>query len=131
MFFQLKTHAHAFSSGVCLLLCALLLLCIAIVHGHIQAPRVSSLPEYHLSQEAGDEPSLSMVGAVAGLTVCTAVVAMCSEFLTGSLEAVAHNTGLSADFLGLIVLPIAGNACEHLTAVYVAGRILCAESCIC
>lgn len=62
-----------------------------------------------------------MVGAMVGLTACTAVVAMCSEFLTGSLEAVAHHTGLSPDFLGLIVLPIAGNACEHLTAVYVAG----------
>lgn len=72
-------------------------------------------------QEESEEPSLSMVGAMVGLTACTAVVAMCSEFLTGSLEAVAHHTGLSPDFLGLIVLPIAGNACEHLTAVYVAG----------
>lgn len=32
----------------------------------------------------------------------------------------AKKSGLSEAFLGLIVLPIAGNACEHITAVVVA-----------
>lgn len=29
---------------------------------------------------------------------------------------------LSRSFLGFIVLPIAGNACEHITAVFVAAK---------
>ena len=32
-------------------------------------------------------------------------------------------TGLSEAFLGLIILPIAGNACEHITAVLVAYKV--------
>jgi calcium/proton exchanger cax len=46
---------------------------------------------------------------------------MC-RFLTGALEQVAAKSGLSEAFLGLIVLPIAGNACEHITAVFVAVK---------
>lgn len=48
-------------------------------------------------------------------------VAVC-RFLTGALEAVADKSGLGQAFLGLIVLPIAGNACEHITAVFVAVK---------
>ena len=34
----------------------------------------------------------------------------------------AKSSGISEEFLGLIVLPIAGNACEHITAVFVAVK---------
>ena len=44
------------------------------------------------------------------------------RFLTGALEDVAKQSGLGEEFLGLIVLPIAGNACEHITAVFVAVK---------
>ncbi len=137
LFFQLKTHAHAFTSevgggewegkgGLWVWLC---------VEGGVPGMRVYMVGfiwciDVHscdicictLPQEEEEEPSLSKWGALLGLTACTLIVAVCSELLTGSLEAVANSTGLSADFLGLIVLPIAGNACEHLTAVYVAGQ---------
>lgn len=46
---------------------------------------------------------------------------MC-RFLTGAIEAVSAESGLNQTFLGLIVLPIAGNACEHITAVFVAMK---------
>jgi len=38
------------------------------------------------------------------------------------LEDVAKKSGIGEEFLGLIVLPIAGNACEHITAVFVAVK---------
>lgn len=44
------------------------------------------------------------------------------RFLTGSIEEVSAGTGIKRAFLGLIVLPIAGNACEHITAVFVAAK---------
>lgn len=44
------------------------------------------------------------------------------RFLTGAIEAVSAKSGLNQTFLGLIVLPIAGNACEHITAVFVAMK---------
>ena len=44
------------------------------------------------------------------------------RFLCGSIEEFSSHTGLSQAFLGIIVLPIAGNACEHITAVVVAMK---------
>ena len=40
--------------------------------------------------------------------------------MTGTIESFVSVTGLSEDFVGIIILPIAGNACEHITAVIVA-----------
>jgi calcium/proton exchanger cax len=40
--------------------------------------------------------------------------------LTGAVEEVSKKSGLNERFLGLIILPIAGNACEHITAIFVA-----------
>lgn len=44
------------------------------------------------------------------------------RFLTDAISEVSEKSGLSEAFLGLIVLPIAGNACEHITAVLVAYK---------
>jgi len=44
------------------------------------------------------------------------------RFLTGAIEEVSESTGVGRLFLGLIVLPIAGNAAEHITAVFVAAK---------
>lgn len=49
-------------------------------------------------------------------------VCVCHRFLTGALEETSKDTGVSAAFLSFIVLPIAGNACEHITAVVVAAK---------
>ena len=46
---------------------------------------------------------------------------MC-RFLTDAISDVSTQSGLSQAFLGLIILPIAGNACEHITAVLVAYK---------
>jgi Ca2+:H+ antiporter len=72
--------------------------------------------------EVAEQPSLSLSGALAMLTGITVIVAFASEFLTGSIEEVSKSYGISQSFLGLIVLPIAGNACEHITAVFVAAK---------
>jgi Ca2+:H+ antiporter len=78
--------------------------------------------------EDGDDGSsdegaaLSLSGAFAALTVITIAVAICSEMLTGAIEEVANQLNINEGFLGLIVLPIAGNVTEHLTAVFVAAK---------
>lgn len=41
--------------------------------------------------------------------------AAAAEYLTGAIEAVSESSGINQAFLGLIVLPIAGNAAEHIT----------------
>ena len=51
------------------------------------------------------------------LAVATAVTAIMSEALVGSIEPLTHQIGLSPFFVGLIILPIVGNAAEHFSAI--------------
>lgn len=65
---------------------------------------------------------LSRTSAIALLLVSTALVALCAEFLVGSIDYLIANSGVSQAFIGLIILPIVGNAAEHVTAVTVAAK---------
>lgn len=73
-------------------------------------------------EEDEEEPAMSLTAAVIGLTGVTVIVAISAEFLTDAITDVSTQSGLSQAFLGLIILPIAGNACEHITAVLVAYK---------
>ena len=65
---------------------------------------------------------ISRTSAVVLLLVSTALVAVCAEFLVSSINYLVDNTSVSEEFIGLIVLPIVGNAAEHVTAVTVASK---------
>ncbi len=65
---------------------------------------------------------LSRTSAVLLLLVSTGLVAICAEFLVASISSFVSNTGVSEAFVGLIILPIVGNAAEHVTAVTVASK---------
>ena len=69
-----------------------------------------------------EEPALSIFGAVLAMLIISLVVAAGSDFLCDSIEDVSQSLGLSRSFIGMIILPVAGNACEHLTAVMVAVK---------
>lgn len=60
--------------------------------------------------------------AIAMLLVATALVAVQSEILVQAAEAVVKQIGLSEVFLGLIVIPLIGNAAENAGAVLVARK---------
>lgn len=75
----------------------------------------------NLVQEEAEEeetPQLTIVGAVATLALSTVFVALCAEFMVSAINEVAKS--VSPEFIGLILLPIVGNAAEHATAVTVA-----------
>eukprot|EP00930_Biecheleria_cincta_P045199 TRINITY_DN31160_c0_g1_i1.p1 TRINITY_DN31160_c0_g1~~TRINITY_DN31160_c0_g1_i1.p1 ORF type:complete len:437 (+),score=82.90 TRINITY_DN31160_c0_g1_i1:162-1472(+) len=55
--------------------------------------------------------------AVVLMAVCTIVVAVNSEMLVDAIEAVVKKQGIPESFIGVILLPIAGNACEHAGAI--------------
>lgn len=62
-------------------------------------------------------------GRAAGvLALATVGVAVMSEILVHAVEDVTATLGLSQVFLGLIVIPLIGNAAEHATAVVVARK---------
>jgi Ca2+:H+ antiporter len=75
------------------------------------------------SSEDEDEeeyPQLHFWVAIATLTISTVLIAFCAEFMVDSIDAVTKSGGISEEFVGLILLPIVGNAAEHATAVTVA-----------
>ncbi|KAI9811229.1 MAG: hypothetical protein M1827_005561 [Pycnora praestabilis] len=95
LFFQLKTHANLFDE-----------------------------------EEQGDgdgdkqeEPHiLTPWAAGIALVVITVFVAVCAEYLVGSIDSIVETAHISKTFIGLVLLPIVGNAAEHVTAVVVAMK---------
>jgi len=77
---------------------------------------------------AGGEPAelagkaWPVAAALAVLAMATVVVGVESEFLVGTIESVTQSLHLTQVFLGLIVIPIVGNAAEHATAIVAARR---------
>mmetsp|Transcript_30036 Transcript_30036/g.70742 ORF Transcript_30036/g.70742 Transcript_30036/m.70742 type:complete len:407 (+) Transcript_30036:150-1370(+) len=69
-----------------------------------------------------EEVSISALSAVLLLIFATLAVAICSEYLVDSIEGVTEEFGLPGAFIGVILLPIVGNAAEHATAVTVAFK---------
>lgn len=72
--------------------------------------------------EGSESASISFFVAIVGLLVTTLLVALFSEFLVSSIDGFTESSGLSRTFVGIILLPIVGNAVEHVTAVTVAMK---------
>jgi len=69
-----------------------------------------------------ERPEWSVRRSVVTLIAVTTLVAVESELLVAALEPALADLGLSRLFVGLILVPIIGNAAEHSTAVMFAAR---------
>jgi Ca2+:H+ antiporter len=69
-----------------------------------------------------EKPRWSFKYALGLLTLSTLAVAYMSEILVGALEPTVEALGMSRLFVGLIVVPIIGNAAEHSSAVVMAMK---------
>jgi Ca2+:H+ antiporter len=98
-------------AAVLMILYAAALLFTLVTHEHLfRTPSPEERPEWSRRQ------------AVGMLLVATAFVALEAEFLVSSLEPALEDLGLSEFFVGLIVIPIIGNAAEHSSAIMFALR---------
>jgi Ca2+/H+ antiporter len=103
-------------------------------HQHIRPPGAmmpAHIPLMALTGGTGAEPAkkeeagelhLSRTASIILLLVSTGLVALCAEFLIGSIEEVVETSSIGEIFIGLIILPIVGNAAEHVTAITVAMK---------
>eukprot|EP00434_Breviolum_minutum_P033733 symbB.v1.2.029851.t1/scaffold3310.1/size62024/3 len=64
-----------------------------------------------------EESSISVTTAGVLLFVMTSIVAFCSDLLVDSIENMTADAHMGEHFIGIILLPIVGNACEHAAAV--------------
>jgi len=71
-----------------------------------------------------ETPEMSKRDAIILLVVATILVSWMAEILVHSVEYAASDDGLGLPhlFIGVILLPLFGNAAEHFTAVVVAGK---------
>lgn len=68
------------------------------------------------------QASLSPRVCIASMLLATALIAISADFLVGTVDELAATTGINKTFIGLIILPIVGNAAEQATAVAAAAR---------
>lgn len=113
LFFQLKTHGDLFDEE-------------DGTHNRQQDNATDNRPQENDSnngqQEPEEEQILSPWAAGVALIVVTLMVAICAEYLVNSIDSIVQTAHISKTFIGLILLPIVGNAAEHVTAVVVAWK---------
>lgn len=99
LFFQLKSHSRLFDDPV--------------AEADENDAGGEEEPEHRI---------LSPFAAGIALVIITILVSVCAEYLVGSIEGIVEKTGMSKTFIGLVLIPIVGNAAEHVTAVVVAYK---------
>ncbi len=67
-------------------------------------------------------PTSSLKKSILVLAAAAGTIGVLSEFLVGSTEEAVKELGLSQIFVGLILIPIIGNAAEHSSAVMMAMK---------
>ncbi|KAL4874276.1 Sodium/calcium exchanger protein-domain-containing protein [Aspergillus karnatakaensis] len=91
----------------------------ALVAARMSTPGAPGAPQ---PVEEHAEPEMSRTAAIVMLLLSTGLVAVCAEFLVDAIPEMVESSSVSEAFIGLIILPIVGNAAEHVTAVTVATK---------
>lgn len=90
--------------------------------GEVEEEGVENLEVIHGEDDEEEIPQISVAAAIILLVAITVLVAITAEFLVDSINGVVEKTPLSQEWVGLILLPIVGNAAEHVTAVTVSVK---------
>lgn len=75
-----------------------------------------------LNEEEEENPKLTVKFAFALLLTVTVLTGLTAEFLVDSIDGLISTTRVTEEFVALILLPLVGNAAEHVTAVTVSVR---------
>lgn len=87
-----------------------------------ETPALAAATASDAEKEEEEGPEWSKGVSLLLLLVSTAFVALQSEWLVHSVEAVAHALGWSELFVGAFLIAIIGNAAEHSAAVFLAMK---------
>ncbi|GAA5967451.1 hypothetical protein JCM3765_001879 [Sporobolomyces pararoseus] len=130
LIFQLFTHQHLYAEGHSSEADASMQDGRQIWRGHrafrqapsVRRPRViEEAAEDPEEEEEEEVPQLNIWSALILLVVVTVLVAFTAEFLVSSINGLTEaHPEVSTEWVALILLPIVGNAAEHVTAVSVS-----------
>jgi Ca2+:H+ antiporter len=113
---ETSSKVEALSLGVATIMIALYLL------GLLDAARSGDTPVTQKPAPVTLLPKWSVKTSIIILVLATAGIVWLSESLVGVIEPVVAGLGVSEFFLGIILIPIIGNAAEHLVAVQFASQ---------
>ena len=99
----------------------ILLYVLALVH-QLRNPGNHTVEDDEYSAAEQEAPHWSVPKALIVLLLATAAIVWMSELLVGTVEHVVLEIGITEFFLGIIIVPLIGNAAEHLVAVTVAVK---------
>ncbi len=77
---------------------------------------------YSVDHQEESQPKWTLKKAVLVLIGATVLIGIESEIFTGAVEPMTQAVGLSEFFVGIILVPIIGNAAEHSTAILMAAK---------
>ncbi|GAA5875247.1 hypothetical protein JCM16303_000554, partial [Sporobolomyces ruberrimus] len=98
----------------------ILILCYAC-YLYFQLSSHAYLFEAEAEQEE-EEAKMNVTAAVISLVIVTVVTSFCADYLVGAIDEFAQDYSIPKAFIGLILLPIVGNAAEHVTSVWMAAK---------
>jgi Ca2+:H+ antiporter len=102
---------------------SIILLCIYALYLVFQLKTHAFL--YEANDDGEDEEEVAMmtpVAAVVGLLAVTLVTSFSADYLVGAIDETAQEYHIPKAFIGTILLPIVGNAAEHVTSVWMAAK---------
>jgi len=76
----------------------------------------------HGPSEGHEGPAWTVRTAIGVLLGAAILLAVTSEILVGAIEPFVDSVGLSAFFVGVVLIPTIGNLAEHLVAVQLAAK---------
>jgi Ca2+:H+ antiporter len=85
-------------------------------HPHPDPPAASS------AHGDASKRILSPPLAIAALFSISLIIALCAEFLLGTISTIVATLGINRTFIGLIILPLLGNVAEYMAAMLAASR---------
>jgi Ca2+:H+ antiporter len=114
---QTDIRVEELSLGVAVIMIVLYILGLIFSLRNNSSPFTYPAPANHRTH-----PQKELVRSLVIMALATAGVVWLSELLVNSVDPVVASWGFSEFFLGIILIPIVGNAAEHLVAVQVALR---------
>jgi Ca2+:H+ antiporter len=113
--FQLKTHTRLFEDSKD---------CAQKEKEELKEIKVSNeSKEPKGTKISEDEPTrvLSPPQAILTLFILSLTIALCAEYLVSTISAISALLGINRTFIGIIVLPLVGNAGEYISAALAAS----------
>jgi Ca2+:H+ antiporter len=89
-----------------------------VTHRDVFGAPASEEPE----PDSGGREGWPLPVSILVLLAATAVVAVEAELISGALEATSRALGLTPFFVGIMLLPLIGNAAEYVAAIYFARQ---------